>query len=199
MELKAGHTGARHLIQPDGALIIHQLTSVDRGAYKCSFIINGKAMKNGTVLVSIEDCSTSPCMNGGVCEDLASKTKSKLFCRCPDAYEGRYCENKKNLWILLVPFVGSAVVLLAIIAVIVRFTCFKKKKPLEMTSEESQRLLSTEGDAGQKRPPSLVKPLPPLRTTPSGHLPFYDVQTQSGDPAYWPDKRFSYEKFQDGW
>jgi hypothetical protein len=223
MPLRIGNSGARHMVQPNGGLIIHSLSSVDTGEYVCSLIVDDRIVRNSTVYVSIEDCSMAPCMNGGECEDLDGKGESKMFCRCLEPYEGRYCETKKNMWLLLIPFIGSGLVVLAIIAIIVKFTCLKKRKttldvvPLTTTVSPTTMEVQKEILVKPKKlnfsnlnlphqgvrqsqsqlRSSVVQPVQ-LRTTPSGSLPRYDVTAQYGDPAYWPDRRFSYTKFQDG-
>ncbi|OQV21023.1 hypothetical protein BV898_05096 [Hypsibius exemplaris] len=218
LPLKMGDSGPRHTVQPNGGLIIQSLSRVDEGKYICSLVVGKEIIRNGTVLVTIEDCSMAPCLNGGECEDLDGKDGSKLFCRCLETYKGRYCETKKNLWLLLIPFVGSGVVVLALITVVARYTCFKKtnaaaavpgalSKPSKLLKGPSNGELSGRRTLQPRRvsPPEqqtcLVppyRPTPQLRTTPSGYLPRYDVQAQYGEPAYWPDRRFSYAKFQDG-
>ena len=128
LPLRMGHTDARHTVQSNGGLIIQSLSVVDEGRYVCSLVVGHHATRNSTVYVTIEDCSMGPCLNAGECEDLDGTSGTKLLCRCVDPYKGRYCESKKNLWYLLIPFAGSGLVVLAIIAVVARFTCFTRKQ-----------------------------------------------------------------------
>ena len=45
----------------------------------------------------IRPCSSSPCLNGAICEDLITDNSSSFFCLCADLYEGISCENRINV------------------------------------------------------------------------------------------------------
>ena len=46
-----------------------------------------------TSFSDLDECSSSPCQNGGTCYD----EKNHFICKCPVGYEGKTC-NKRKLW-----------------------------------------------------------------------------------------------------
>ena len=43
-------------------------------------------------LADIDECASSPCMNGGECDDNINA----FTCRCADGFEGTLCETGKS-------------------------------------------------------------------------------------------------------
>ena len=47
--------------------------------------------------VDTDECASSPCQNGGTCQDLVNQYQ----CNCDDGYEGTNCEiGRKNILLL---------------------------------------------------------------------------------------------------
>ena len=77
----------RYLISDQGSLIILQTQSEDQGRYKAIVSNGGGQIVTETQLYFFfESSCRSRCLNGGSCEEIS-------YCRCPESYEGRYCEN----------------------------------------------------------------------------------------------------------
>ncbi len=57
---------------------------------KSSGWLNGK---HG-FLADIDECSSSPCQNGGACADGVDS----YVCTCQDGYDGDDCENSKSFF-----------------------------------------------------------------------------------------------------
>ncbi|XP_055340305.1 uncharacterized protein LOC129589536 isoform X2 [Paramacrobiotus metropolitanus] len=190
MVFRHGKSG-RHIVQPAGALIVHNLQSIDEGAYTCSLVHGKHIVRNGTVVVSIEDCSMSPCMNGGECEDLDGKGGAKLQCRCPEAFTGRYCETKKNIWLLLVPIIGAGIAAIAIIALIVRYWCFRKKPA---------KLYQPVPVGPETEVPAEVAVQPvPRKSVRASYAPMAAPRYDAAVQSQWPDqRRYSFMRHSDG-
>ena len=39
-----------------------------------------------------DPCSTSPCLNGGICESIGGRAR----CRCPTEFGGDFCSTRKT-------------------------------------------------------------------------------------------------------
>jgi hypothetical protein len=44
------------------------------------------------VLVAIDPCAATPCLNGGICMSMAADA----ICMCPDGFTGTHCETRKS-------------------------------------------------------------------------------------------------------
>ncbi len=47
------------------------------------------------IILEINECDSSPCQNGAVCNDMVNQYN----CTCADGYIGDHCENGKT-WLL---------------------------------------------------------------------------------------------------
>lgn len=48
--------------------------------------------KNLSLLLDIDDCSSAPCRNRGVCRDLVND----FYCECGDGWKGKTCRSSET-------------------------------------------------------------------------------------------------------
>jgi hypothetical protein len=62
--------------------------NLDAGAVVCTCHPGFSSLNNGTNCTQIDECNSSPCLNGGVCADSVQA----YTCGCPAGYRGDECE-----------------------------------------------------------------------------------------------------------
>lgn len=49
------------------------------------------------IVLDINDCSSHPCLNGGICVDEIQQ----FTCNCASGFTGRNCENGSEMFVIL--------------------------------------------------------------------------------------------------
>ncbi|XP_054289195.1 neural-cadherin-like [Macrosteles quadrilineatus] len=102
---------------------------------------------DGRICEDIDECLGSPCLNGGVCVNQDTGTRSSLGyrCDCPDGFWGQKCEllqERQSMRIglgALFTIVGCVLFILVLIALFVAYTRRRDATSIKKTSDDDVR------------------------------------------------------------
>lgn len=93
--------------------------------------VNQVATADGTACTSRSDCLSSPCQNGGLCQDMPGQ---QYPCLCSDSYTGQRCELARERQTIKLGYPALFTIVGCLILILCK--CFKLRKIYRVSTND---------------------------------------------------------------